>query len=540
MRYKKKKKIKQKLKSINNNGIDLKKLPECKTYKSSFNKFIKNNDLKLCLEDAIVRTNKITSLTYDFLKLYIIYNHENNIELPNITKDFIRDCHRVICKKTLRGRVSKKNNDYLLTFYNEHFLPLISNFKQPDKSNLTQILKYESEKMVICYENAIKTNYFNFLFRYINCIFMEKNNELINSITDKILKDNYIKNLKLELKAVKNDILSNTLNSEIKYHSWINNCYNRIIPNFNDIQNESYYYDIQCNTMKYLKYLLNMNDELEIIGKKMFHAIPLRKNLVPRYIKFDTVSIIDLSHIKDKNHYNNNIEKYQDFLWNEYFKMDKNTKDKQKYCFNYCIETDGVGLSLNFKRIDLTGKTRYNSSKKKIKNKDEEFEYLENYTQYELNKLNEEYNVVYCDPGKCRLLYMMDNNKVFNIYSNKQRLYETQRIKYQEILKKCIDEEGIKEKEKILSSCNSKSCKLAVFKKYLETRYKVENEVKDFYLDKKLRKFTNRVKINTQRSETKMIKNINKKYTIKEEGKIKKPLIVIGNWCISYQMRNMM
>ena len=48
-----------------------------------------------------------------------------------------------------------------------------------------------------------------------------------------------------------------------------------------------------------------------------------------------------------------------------------------------------------------------------------------------------------------------------------------------------------------------------------------------------------RVFINKQRSEQKLINNINKIYKINKKDIKKEPLIIIGNWSISYQMRNM-
>jgi hypothetical protein len=210
-----------------------------------------------------------------------------------------------------------------------------------------------------------------------------------------------------------------------------------------------------------------MNLELEKINKKMFHAIPLRKSLIPKHIEIDTVSIVDISNITDKQKYNSNISKYQDFLWEKYFKLENNIfKDKPSYKFNYLILTDGVSVSIIFKRNDLIGKKNF--SKKRTSKKDEEFEYLENYNQFELLELKEKYNIVYTDPGKCRLLYMLDEkkNKIFK-YTGKQRLYEIQRLKYQQIEENMKKENNIIEKETELSTCNSKSCKFEIFKKYI-------------------------------------------------------------------------
>jgi hypothetical protein len=240
--------------------------------------------------------------------LYILYCFNNNKELPLITESFIRQCFIIISEKAKKGRKSQCDNSYLEDFYKEHYEVLLNNKLKPSKKNLTQILKEESKKIKTCFENSISTNYFTFLFRYINCIFIESNNEIINKFEKEEDKKNFIKNLKLELKVVKNDILNNTLNSKIEYHNWIKECYDRIIPS---LKNKSYHYDIKCNPLKYMIFLLNMNLELENIGKKMFNSIPLRRSLIPKFIYIDTVVLIDLSDLKNKDNYNKNVCKYQ-------------------------------------------------------------------------------------------------------------------------------------------------------------------------------------------------------------------------------------
>ena len=514
---------------------DIKDNPNCKTFKIPLKKFIKDENYKFILDDAIIRTNKIIRRTYDFIKLYILYCFNNNKELPLITESFIRQCFIIISEKAKTGRKSQSDNSYLEDFYKEHYEVLLNNKSKPSKKNLTQILKEESKKIKTCFENSISTNYFTFLFRYINCIFIESNNENISKFEKEEDKKNFIKNLKLELKVVKNDILNNTLNSKLKYHSWIKDCYDRIIPS---LKNKSYHYDIKCNPLKYMIFLLNMNLELENIGKKMFNSIPLRRSLIPKFIYIDTVVLIDLSDLKNKDNYNKNVCKYQEFIWNEYFNFNsKIFKDKKNYIFNYTIQTNGIDTCITFKRKDLKEDSNISNKKKERK---EEFEYLENYKDYELLELKNKYNIVYCDPGKCRLLYMMDEekNKIFK-YTNKQRLYETQRLKYENIIKKLKIENGIVEKEALLNNCNSKSVNFNKFKEYINLKENINNDIEEFYLKDIFKKFKMRVFINKQRSEQKLINNINKIYKINKKDIKKEPLIIIGNWSISYQMRNM-
>jgi len=535
--------------------------PSCKVIKIPFKRIIKykeneNIELKNKIDEAILRVNKIVRRTYDFIKLYILYCFNNNMLLPDVNSQFISDCFDILCDKSKKGAKTKKEHKVLsikndlLIFYNTHYEPLLKDKAKISKSNLNQILREESTKIGVCFENSIQSNYFNFLFRYINCIFMEQNKSIINSFKKESDKNIFISNLKTELKQVKNDILNNTLKSDVKYHEWIKKSYDRIVPLYSTLvdtktEEKSYYYDIKVSPFKYLKYLLNMNLELENIGKKMFNPIPLRSSLIPKYIYIDTVAIIELSNLTPKTEYYKNVIKYQEFIWSKYFNLNNKVfKNKNNYVFNYTIQTDGINTSVTFKRKDLKDENGRNKKPKKQKNNIEEFEYLENYKQFELLEMKNKYNIVYCDPGKCRLLYMLDErkNKILQ-YTNKQRVYETQRIKYENIREKMKKENGIEEKEEVLNKCSSKTCKLEEFKKYIITRELLNEEIEDYYLDEKFRKFKMRVLINTKRSEEKLVNTIKKTYTInreKNKNKVKEPLIVIGNWCISYQMRNMM
>lgn len=78
---------------------DIKDNPNCKTFKIQLKKFIKDENYKFILDDAIIRTNKIIRRTYDFIKLYILYCFNNNKELPLITESFIRQCFIIISEK---------------------------------------------------------------------------------------------------------------------------------------------------------------------------------------------------------------------------------------------------------------------------------------------------------------------------------------------------------------------------------------------------------------------------------------------------------
>ena len=110
-----------------------------------------------------------------------------------------------------------------------------------------------------------------------------------------------------------------------------------------------------------------------------------------------------------------------------------------------------------------------------------------------------------------------EKSKIFK-YTNKQRLYETQRLKYENIIKKLKIENGIIEKEALLNNCNSKSVNFNKFKEYINLKENINNDIEEFYLKDIFKKFKMRVFINKQRSEQKLINNINKMYKINKKS----------------------
>lgn len=123
------------------------------------------------------------------------------------------------------------------------------------------------------------------------------------------------KQIRRELFEVKNDLINNTLNSDQKYHQWINEKRRELLP---ENYNRSYYYDINGSPQKYLKYMFNINKELEKLEGKQIQFFPLRTNIYPKYIPLDTKALIDLF-IKNKRKYLNSIEFYKEDVWRSIF-----------------------------------------------------------------------------------------------------------------------------------------------------------------------------------------------------------------------------
>jgi hypothetical protein len=324
-------------------------------------------------------------------------------------------------------------------------------------------------------------------------------------------------------------LINNEFKSDKKYHKWIKDNKDKLLPKE---FNKSYYYDLQVKPMKYLPFLIHMNVALEKIEKGLFQCMPLRNDIIPKYIQIDTTSIIDLFIEKNKKQYLDNVESKKVELWNKFFHMDnKIFKKHQIYVFNYRITTDGIGVSLSFVREDLYGKRLVRT--KKVRNYIE-FPHIDEYTDEQLKDIKENYNMTYLDPGKKQLIYMIDDNENKFRYTNAQRIHQTERLKNQKIVERYKKRNNMIETETTLSDFNSKTCNYTKFKKFIKAKTEVNNKLFEQYENKMFRILKLRGFINTQRSESKLINNIKKKY----ETKDKKVVIAIGNWCVTKQMRN--
>eukprot|EP01102_Stenamoeba_stenopodia_P019034 TRINITY_DN7081_c0_g2_i3.p1 TRINITY_DN7081_c0_g2~~TRINITY_DN7081_c0_g2_i3.p1 ORF type:complete len:180 (-),score=28.09 TRINITY_DN7081_c0_g2_i3:497-1036(-) len=121
-------------------------------------------------------------------------------------------------------------------------------------------------------------------------------------------------------------------------------------------------------------------------------------------------------------------------------------------------------------------------------------------------------------------------------YSSRQRRIETLQVRHKrklEALKRKHPEIG--EKETSLSKTSSKTASNQVLQEYLQARWKVEDELRDFYRTKwKTAEAKMQRSQATQRSETKLIKKISETFGSSEEI-----VLAYGNWSRTTQMRGL-
>ena len=495
--------------------------------------------------DCIIRTNKITIKTYQLLRLWILNKYRKKNDIPTITENTIKMVQKSILEKSAGPKPKGDNLELFKEFKEFH------SFTLENGVNLSQILGYNAISIITAIENNIKMHYFDYIKRFINSYFKHKYEE---EMKNKYFKQQLFK----DLKKLKNDIINNTTTCDIKYHKWLNKNRNNIIPK--EVHKNGYYYDIQVKPQKYLKYMIWMNIQLEKIDAKMFQFMPLRTDIIPKNIPLDTKSLIEIFVEKDKNKYLCDIENTKDELWSKYFNIDIKMTN---YIFDYTIITDGYSASIRFihkdklqeetdKKIKMKNakqdykglnkeekealKKKKKEEQKKLnklkpKIKKEKIDYIEFPYIDEVDKMVLEGKRVFIDPGKRDLLSIIDDEGHRFTYSNKQRIKETKRLKYQRLIKNLKDELGICEIENNLSAYNSKTCNLTKFKKYIKEKNKVNDKLFKLYENEKFRQYKWYAFINKKRTEDNMLNLI--------ENKFGKDLIVIhGNWSIKKQMRN--
>ena len=523
-----------------------------KCIKLPINSILNNNEesqnIFNTIQDAVYRTNYITTKTSLLLRLWCLDKYHNGIDIPFINENTIKMCMKSLILAS-SGPKPKNNNLLLLNeFKNLH------NFTLEDGVNLSSILNYYAITILTSIETNIKMHFFDYVNRFINSYFKVL-------YKDEITNKEFKKQLFKDLYIVKNDILNGTLKANVKFHNWINEYRLKIVPEEFEI---NYYYDVKATPQKYLKYMIFMNIELEKIEGKMYQFFPLQSSIIPRHIQIDTKSVIELLVDKGKKEYLDNIELNKEFLWDKYFNITQKIKD---YKFDNTIITDGYATSLRFIHNDYIEGEKIKKEKMKKGRKDAK-EMTEEYKEKkkldkkilqdekkELNKLKQkdkpkkiekiqefpyiddvekvdlEGKHIFIDPGKRSLFTMMDDEGKFYSYTNKQRVNETKRLKYQNILKKYRDELEITSKENELSLYNSKSCNINKYREFITKKINTNEVLYKLYQNNKFRQYKWYAFINKKRTEDNMLNKIEKTYT-------KDSIIIIGDWSIGKQMKN--
>ena len=536
---------------------EFEKFDYMKTIKNNINNVLKDKAVLPSINDLVIRTNKIVIHSCNFIKLYCIYLYKNDLEFPLIDKNFICDVFKVITKrKDRRGATPEKDYSELLKnlykFYNEHYITTVYDNEIIYYDKLSYILAYEAIDIEKNINNNIQEHFITHLNQFVNYSFnLQEQKDDIKKIKDKDVRKERYKSLTNEFKKVKDDLVSlrNDLNADEKYHNWIEEHKIHIVPNKTNFDKDNIYYDLHSNTKDYLKSFIYINIQLEKLNDKLlegistedidkvkqiklFNILPLRSNIIPKNICIDTCALISnfLGDESTSIHLKNYKKEDNQFkLWNRFLKLDNKMFKKNNYEFNYMIKTDGISVGILFIRTDNQGMPLkyYNPNNKPTENT----KYIEK--EIITDELRSK-KIVCVDPGCSDLIYCgckdNDGNLETFRYTQNQRRLETRTKKYNKIIEEVnnttfINGKNIKEIKSVLSYHNKRTCNYEKFKNYLIEKNKLNLLLFSHYEKTFFRKFKLNRYINTQKSESKMIKNFTKKF-----GEPNDVLFIMGDY----------
>lgn len=560
---------KKKIKTIENEIINSdEKYDFIKVNKNNIKNLIRNKESLEKINEIVINVNKIVIHAYQFIKLYCIDLYNNNYVFPKINKEFIMDVFKVITiRKDNRGNYKDVDApDQLLDlkiFFENHYKQTMNNdILCYDK--LSYILAYEAIDMETNISVNIHEHFIQHVNKFINITFdfKEKHKEITKSKETIDDKKKIQQKLNKEFKDIQTDLLSfnDVLTSNVKYHQWIKQQRKKIWRNKTCFDKDNLAYDLKSNNSFYVKSLFYIEHELEKIFDKqtkeneirlnnkenlhkqieLFNVLPLRTNIIPKHICFDTPAIIQTLINENSGKYLKEYKKnnLQYDLWNKIFKLNKRTfkKDKTKYQFNYMIKTDGVSISVLFIRMKPDGKPMFKANKQ-CKG-DNDYQYIEKleFTE-EINKKK----IVCIDPGMSDLIYCGSKDKDGKLetfrYTQNQRRIETGKKKYMKIIDfnkkhEIINNKTIKQIESELCKFNRKTVSYDKFLEYIKEKNRINSILFNHYVKEYYRKFKLHNYTNTQKSESKMIKNFETKF-----GEPKDVIIAIGDYDKNEQLK---
>lgn len=513
-------------------------------------KIVKDSDTQMQLFKAADRLNRITLHLYQFLRLWTLNHFTATGKVPRITKEAIKMAYRAILDTaSCPGRKPSGENKLLLeefeAFFTTHYQPL-GGVKISGK-NLTNIInEYMSIDILTNIENNIRCHYSKYINRYVNGNFLDT-----LEISTKAERD-VKRQVRAELAAVKRDLMTEKFTSDNKYHSWIIEQRQLILPELTEV---THYLGHKVDPQKYLAGMFYMNRKLEELGRKTFQPFPLRRELIPKYLPIDSHALVSLLDLEGKGKYYSELLGSREEIWNAFFKMDHKIFQHKKITFDYRLLTDGLTTSLQFvaksgEEVKMARKAKMREGRDKArkircgelvelpvvetypvsviipktkpskekKSKRDEWKYLEDLTPEEVEDLKDGFMV--CDPGKKNLLYLMLEDGKKLRFTSKERHKFTKLKDFQTKIEKFRQNKGILALEVPLRGVCSKSSNLEGFQKYIRVKNEVNRNLGNLYNCEIFRKLKWYSYVNRERYINKIIGRI-KEFSRKKDGEIR-------------------
>ena len=515
-----------------------------KTIKTSLSSITSDYDVFFALEETVFKAHHLAIHTLQFLKLYLIHTFETTQLLPKVDHALIINVMKTLAPKQTKGGRPLKNitvelKIQLQAFYVQYYQPTMVKDEPPlSYEHMNTILEYMAVTIEAGYLNNIKQHFVSTVERYVNVCFDKKSK--VESIKadinlDSAVKKSQIAKISTLVRHIKTDILSlnPVLISPVEYHPFILQARASVLPVKTSYERNSIYYDLQAHPQDYLSQMFQMLRYIESQGSSIINLFPLRSSIIPKYIKIDTTSLVHLLLNSKKHGYTKgylttkgNLVRLEDQIWGLFFKTQKKcfyNHQRHKYRFNYMIETDGAGCSIQLIRQDLFGKTHIHQSKS--------LSAPEKYIDEAPLEILRDKRLVAIDPNLSDLLYCVnkDGDQIIKLrYTQNQRRKETKSKEYQRSLEQFkvstrIEGQSVVQWETQFSiemdqeGLSHKTLRFEKFQRYVQRKNLINSRLLQFYEIFEHRRLKWYGYINRQKSEASFLNRFKKIFGLPEQ-----------------------
>ena len=141
-----------------------------KTFKIPLKTILLNRDTTQPVIDHLVfEMNDLVIHTYQFIRLYVLYQYTQKLDFPMIDDTFILYCIKTLGSRDNRGKKGKDTEllETLEQFYKTEYKPLLNHVKTNLK-NTTFLLPYLATQIHTSFSNNTQEHFIQHFLRFIN------------------------------------------------------------------------------------------------------------------------------------------------------------------------------------------------------------------------------------------------------------------------------------------------------------------------------------------------------------------------------------
>ena len=130
---------------------------KCYSRMLPLNRLISSEEVLKDIEDITLRVNSVVGHAYKFIRLYFLYQLENDMSLPKIDRSWIKKVFALFSTSPKSGR--KRENE-LSEFYKQYYLN-IQEDNEVNSYGLKEVLTRETITIKTAVENHVKNTFHN-------------------------------------------------------------------------------------------------------------------------------------------------------------------------------------------------------------------------------------------------------------------------------------------------------------------------------------------------------------------------------------------